>query len=150
MIKAWVEVIKPSGVADAGRIWKRNGLANEAGAVASEVARAAGIHTSHLVRWRRSPCERTQILAVFNSVPCTPGPEVALVSAFLQSCAPRAARPITTSLDAQRFSEELESIPNSSTANQASQLQLHLRHAFPGIFFCLAKWQSKTSYRCRL
>ena len=32
----------------------------EPGAVASEVARAAGIHTSQLFRWRQQLCERTQ------------------------------------------------------------------------------------------
>ena len=40
----------------------------EPGAVASEVARAAGIHTSQLFRWRQQLCERTQIPAVFNPV----------------------------------------------------------------------------------
>ena len=33
----------------------------EPGAVASEVARAAGIHTSQLFRWRQQLCERTQV-----------------------------------------------------------------------------------------
>jgi transposase len=44
----------------------------EPGAVASEVARAAGIHTSQLFRWRQQLCERAQIPAVFNSVAVTP------------------------------------------------------------------------------
>jgi transposase len=44
----------------------------EPGAVASEIARAAGIHTSQLFRWRQQLCERTQIPAVFNSVAVTP------------------------------------------------------------------------------
>jgi transposase len=38
------------------------------GAIASEVARAAGIHTSQLFRWRQQLCERAQIPAPFNSV----------------------------------------------------------------------------------
>jgi transposase len=46
--------------------------AMEPGAVASEVARAAGIHTSQLFRWRQQLCERTQIPAVFNPVAVTP------------------------------------------------------------------------------
>ena len=37
----------------------------EPGAVASEVARAAGIHTSQLFRWRQQLCKRS---------PCEPGP----------------------------------------------------------------------------
>src|SRR6266568_3552870 len=51
--------------------------AMEPGAVASEVARAAGIHTSQLFRWRQQLCERTQILALFNPVAVTPEPAAA-------------------------------------------------------------------------
>ena len=46
----------------------------EPGAVASEVARAAGIHTSQLFRWRQQLCERAQIPAAFNAVAITPEP----------------------------------------------------------------------------
>jgi transposase len=46
--------------------------AMEPGAVASEVARAAGIHTSQLFRWRQQLCERAQIPAAFNPVAVTP------------------------------------------------------------------------------
>jgi transposase len=46
--------------------------AMEPGAVASEVARAAGIHTSQLFRWRQQLCERVQIPAGFNAVAVTP------------------------------------------------------------------------------
>jgi transposase len=42
--------------------------AMEPGAVASEVARAAGIHSSQLFRWRQQLCERVQIPAVFHPV----------------------------------------------------------------------------------
>ncbi len=52
--------------------------AMEPGAVASEVARAAGIHTSQLFRWRQELCQRTQIPAVFNAV--TVAPETATAS----------------------------------------------------------------------
>jgi transposase len=46
--------------------------AMEPGAVASEVARAAGIHTSQLFRWRQQLCEWVQIPAAFNAVAVTP------------------------------------------------------------------------------
>ena len=36
----------------------------ESGAVASEVARAAGIHTSQLFRWRQQLCERAASAAL--------------------------------------------------------------------------------------
>lgn len=49
----------------------------EPGAVASEVARAAGIHTSQLFRWRRQLCERVQVPATFSPVAVTPTPEAA-------------------------------------------------------------------------
>ena len=48
--------------------------AMEPGAVASEVAREAGIHTSQLFRWRQQLCERTQIPAAFNPVAITHEP----------------------------------------------------------------------------
>jgi transposase len=50
-------------------------VAMEPGAVASEVARAAGIYASQLFRWRRQLCEPVQIPAVFNPVAVTPEPE---------------------------------------------------------------------------
>jgi transposase len=40
----------------------------EPGAVASEVARAAGIHTSQLFRWRQQLCEQVQSPVAFNPV----------------------------------------------------------------------------------
>ena len=49
--------------------------AMESGAVASEVARAAGIHTSQLFRWRQQLCERAQVPAAFTPVAITPAPE---------------------------------------------------------------------------
>ena len=42
------------------------------GAVASEVARTAGIRTSQLFRWRQELCDRAPIPAAFNSVVVTP------------------------------------------------------------------------------
>jgi transposase len=41
------------------------------GAVASEVARAAGIYASQLFRWRQELCERAAVPATFNSVVVT-------------------------------------------------------------------------------
>jgi transposase len=56
----------------------------EPGANASEIARAAGIHTSQLFRWRQQLCERAQVPAAFNPVtiaaepaPSSPGPSSA-------------------------------------------------------------------------
>src|SRR5215467_5448735 len=42
--------------------------AMEPGAVASEVARTAGIHTSQLFRWRQPLCERRQVTGAFAAV----------------------------------------------------------------------------------
>lgn len=51
--------------------------AMEPGAVASEVARSAGIHSSQLFRWRQQLCERAQIPATFNAVSIAPEPATA-------------------------------------------------------------------------
>jgi transposase len=75
MTKAQVEVITS---VQRRRHWSRAekerivAAAMEPGAVASEVARAAGIHSSQLFRWRRQLCERTRIPAVFNAVRVAP------------------------------------------------------------------------------
>jgi transposase len=75
MTKAQVEVITS---VQRRRRWSRAekerivAAAMEPGAVASEVARAAGIHTSQLFRWRQQLCERTRIPAVFNPVAVVP------------------------------------------------------------------------------
>jgi transposase len=75
MTKAQVEVITS---VQRRRHWSRAdkerivAAAMEPGAVASEVARAAGIHTSQLFRWRQQLCERAQIPTVFNPVTVTP------------------------------------------------------------------------------
>jgi transposase len=81
MTKASVELITS---VQRRRYWSRAekerivAAAMEPGAVASEVARAAGIHASQLFRWRQQLCERTQIPAVFN--PVTVAPEAAATS----------------------------------------------------------------------
>lgn len=46
--------------------------AMEPGAVTSEAAGAAGVHTSQLFRWRQQLCERTQIPTVFYRVTVAP------------------------------------------------------------------------------
>lgn len=46
----------------------------EPGAVASEVARQAGIHTSQLFRWRRELCGPPQTAAAFAAVAVTAEP----------------------------------------------------------------------------
>jgi transposase len=74
MTKAQVEVITS---VQRRRRWSRAekerivAEAMEPGAVASEVARAAGIHSSQLFRWRQQLCEPVQIPAVFNPVAIT-------------------------------------------------------------------------------
>jgi transposase len=50
----------------------------EPGAVASEVARAAAIHTSQLFRWRQQLCDRAPVAATFNAVALAPDPTAAL------------------------------------------------------------------------
>jgi len=57
--------------------------AMEPGANASEVARAAGIHTSQLFRWRQQLCERAQVPAAFNpiTIAAEPAPSLPMVPA---------------------------------------------------------------------
>jgi transposase len=80
MTKTQVEVITS---VQRRRSWSRAekerivAAAMEPGAVASEVARAAGIHTSQLFRWRHQLCERSQVPAAFNPVVITSEPEAA-------------------------------------------------------------------------
>ena len=76
MTEAQVEVITS---VQRRRHWSREekerivAAAMEPGAVASEVARAAGIHSSQLFRWRQQLCERRpQIPTVFNPVAVAP------------------------------------------------------------------------------
>ena len=45
----------------------------EPGAVASEIARAAGIHVSQLFRWRQQLCSRAQAAPGFSAVAVVPG-----------------------------------------------------------------------------
>ena len=81
MTKTQVEVITS---VQRRRSWSRSEkerivtAAMEPCTVASEVARAAGIHVSQLFRWRQQLCERSQVPAAFNPVAITPEPESAL------------------------------------------------------------------------
>ena len=87
MTKTQVEVITS---VQRRRSWSRSEkerivtAAMEPGAVASEVARAAGIHVSQLFRWRQQLCEWSQVPAAFNPVAITPEPELALAPAVAE------------------------------------------------------------------
>ena len=80
MTKQQVEVITS---VQRRRRWSREekerivGAAMEPGAVASEIARAAGIHTSQLFRGRQQLCERIQAPTTFNPVAITAEPGTA-------------------------------------------------------------------------
>jgi len=71
MTNGWVEVITS---VEGRRRWPRAekeriiAASLEPGAIASEVARAAGIHTSQLYRWRRDLCEGGGGVAVRRTV----------------------------------------------------------------------------------
>jgi transposase len=81
MTKSQVEVITS---VQRRRRWSREekerivAAALEPGAVASEVARAAGIHTSQLFRWRQQLCDRAPVTAAFNAVAIAPEPTAAV------------------------------------------------------------------------
>ena len=81
MTKSQVEVITS---VQRRRRWSREekerivAAALEPGAVASEVARAAGIHTSQLFRWRQQLCDRAPVPAAFNAVAIAPDPTAAV------------------------------------------------------------------------
>jgi transposase len=80
MTKTQVEVITS---VQRRRRWSRAekerivAAALEPGAVASEVARAAGIHPSQLFRWRQQLCERAPVAAAFNPIAIAPEPAAA-------------------------------------------------------------------------
>jgi transposase len=80
MTKTPVEVITS---VERRRRWSRAekerivAAAIEPGAVASEVARAAGIHVSQLFRWRQQLCGAAPATPVFAPVMVAPGPGAA-------------------------------------------------------------------------
>jgi transposase len=80
MTKAQVEVITS---VERRRRWSRAekerivAAAIEPGAVASEVARAAGIHASQLFRWRQQLCDPPQSKPTFSAVTVVPAPGAA-------------------------------------------------------------------------
>ena len=82
MTKQQVEVITS---VQRRRRWSRSekerivAAALEPGAVASEVAREAGIHASQLFRWRQQLCEQTPAPAAFHAVAIAPAPAPAAV-----------------------------------------------------------------------
>ena len=81
MAKTQVEVITS---VQRRRRWSRAekerivAAAMEPGAIASEVARAAGIHTSQLFRWRQQLCEPQREAPAFNAVAVVPEPSLTL------------------------------------------------------------------------
>jgi transposase len=81
MTKTQVEVIT---TAQRRRRWSRSekerivAAAMEPGAVASEVARSAGIHVSQLFRWRQQLCEAAPGAPVFSPVAIAVGPGATL------------------------------------------------------------------------
>jgi transposase len=81
MTKTQVEVITS---VQRRRRWSRAekerivAAAMEPGAVASEVARSAGIHASQLFRWRQELCDRARAAPVFSPVAIAPGPGATL------------------------------------------------------------------------
>ena len=81
MTKTQVEVITS---VQRRRRWSRAekerivAAAIEPGAVASEVARSAGIHASQLFRWRQELCDHAQAAPVFSPVAIAPGPGATL------------------------------------------------------------------------
>jgi transposase len=56
----------------------------EPGAVASEVARAAGIHVSQLFRWRQQFCAAAPAAPVFSPVAIAPGPGTVAALSMMQ------------------------------------------------------------------
>src|SRR6202040_2473573 len=81
MTKTQVEVITS---VQRRRRWSRAekerivAAAMEPGAVASEVARSAGIHVSQLFRWRQELCERVRAAPAFAAVAIAQGPEATM------------------------------------------------------------------------
>jgi transposase len=81
MTKTQVEVITS---VQRRRRWSRAekerivAAAMEPGAVASEVARSAGIHVSQLFRWRHELCDAVPATPVFSPVAIAPGPGATL------------------------------------------------------------------------
>jgi transposase len=77
MTKTQVEVITS---VQRRRRWSRAekerivAAAMEPGAIASEVARTAGIHASQLFRWRQELCDATPAAPAFAPVAIVPGP----------------------------------------------------------------------------
>jgi transposase len=77
MTKTQVEVVTS---VQRRRRWSRGekerivAAAMEPGAVASEVARSAGIHVSQLFRWRHELCDAAPAAPMFSPVAIAPGP----------------------------------------------------------------------------
>jgi transposase len=89
MTKTQVEVITS---VERRRRWSRAekerivAASMEPGAVASAVAREAGIHASQLYRWRQELCGAARAAPGFAAVTITPAPGMAASSVMAPSC----------------------------------------------------------------
>jgi transposase len=98
MTNAQIEVITS---VERRRRWSRGekerivAAALEPGAVASEIAREAGIHTSQLFRWRQQLCKRSPEPAAFNAVAIAHEPAIAA----LPSPTPTSEQPGTVEIE---------------------------------------------------
>src|SRR3978361_1784514 len=75
----------------------------EPGAVASEVARAAGIHASQLFRWRQQLCSAAPAAAVFAPVGIAPGAGAPAAGAMQVEVAGEARLRMTGPVEASTF-----------------------------------------------
>jgi len=83
----------------------------EAGAIASEVARAAGIHTSQLSRWRRDLCDRTGPASRFAAVTIAPAVPSAAALGMIEIEFARGTRlRITGAVDAATISATITAL----------------------------------------
>src|SRR5215211_8507996 len=82
----------------------------EPGATASEVARAAGIHTSQLYRWRRDLCERVGPASRFAAVAIAPVGSAAAVGTIEIEFARGARLRITGAVDAATVSAAITAL----------------------------------------
>jgi transposase len=82
----------------------------EPGANASEVARAAGIHTSRLYRWRRELCERVGRAQGFAAVTIAPTAAAAAPVGVIEIELGRARLRITGAVDAVTVSAAIAAL----------------------------------------
>ena len=124
MTKTQVEVITS---VQRRRRWSRSEkerivtAAMESGAVASEVARAAGIYTSQLFRWRQQLCERAQFPAAFNPVAVVsePGPADTVAASTAPAACSSPAPLLGVPTVSDRIAQNWTALPASSTRSRS-------------------------------